>query len=38
MILQSAISSGVPAANPAFRIASEVFAAADVAPDEGSED
>ncbi|WP_067198140.1 4-carboxymuconolactone decarboxylase [Microbacterium sp. XT11] len=35
VIMQAAIYSGVPAANSAFRIASEVFAAADL-PEEGA--
>jgi len=37
VILQSAIYSGVPAANSAFRIASEVFATPEPAPSETNE-
>jgi len=36
VILQSAIYSGVPAANTAFRIASQVFSAATEEPGEGA--
>jgi len=38
VILQSAIYSGVPAANSAFRIASEVFATPEPAPSETNEE
>ena len=37
VILQSAIYSGVPAANTAFRIASTVFAEPDAAPEASEE-